>query len=210
MATLEEVLNSIPDIDYLHDRIQFSIDEDLRLIAVPTSGNVIGVVGDKNTNRVNFKMVRYYNGFDMSTFEVRVNYKNVNGDTNYYPVVDVTIEDDYILFTWLVESDMCVEEGTGTFSVRMLKTTEDGTVLQEFNTTTATGKILPTIDAYDKGIESNVDLLNRLKYDVYISVMNSIEANNSDTVSIISKIGSGSSRTSVMDMKIQTCVEVTE
>lgn len=186
MASAEEVLNSIPDLDYLHDRIQFNIDENLRLIAVPSIGNVIGVVGDHNVNRVNFKMPRYYNGFDMSTFKVRVNYENVIGETNYYTVNDLTIEDDYMLFSWLVANHACVSEGTVTFSVRMFKKDND-TIIQEFNTTIASGRILPTIDVYNPGLEEDDNLEDCSK-------------------DIISEVGSGPSLISIMDAKIQECI----
>lgn len=186
MATVEEVLSVLADIDYLHDNIQFVIDENLRIVSVPTNGNVIGVVGDHNVNRVNFKMPRYYNGFDMSTFKVRINYENVIGETNYYTVNDLTIEDDYMLFTWLVANHACVSEGTVTFSVRMFKK-DNNTIIQEFNTTIASGRILPTIDAYNPGLEEDDNL-------------------NDGSKDIISEVGSGSSLTSIMDAKIQECI----
>lgn len=105
MATLDEVIAQISEEDYLHDPIQFIIDSDLRIVSIPGRGVVAGVVGDKNINRINFQMNRYYNGFDMSKFTTRINYINSKKILNYYSVTDMTIEDDLIYFTWLVESD---------------------------------------------------------------------------------------------------------
>ena len=154
MASSEDVIKLLSEDDYLHDPIQFDIDNDLRIVTIPKDGNIIGVVGDKNTNRVNFRMPRYYNGFDMSEFQVRVNYKNVNQKTSYYEVNDLTTavktettDEDKLLFTWLVDSDVCEAQGNVNFSVRMLKTADDGTIIQEFNTTIATGWVLEGLDA---------------------------------------------------------------
>lgn len=58
--------------DYLQDEIQFRIDNDLRTIAIPADGVILGVVGDKNVNHVNFQMPAWYNGFDMSTFRLEL------------------------------------------------------------------------------------------------------------------------------------------
>lgn len=93
MATLEEILADVKD-DHLYDDIQFFIDENLRTITIPNNGVVFGVVGDINVNHINFVMNRYYNGFDMSTFQFKINYLNANGDPNYYDVFDQTLTDD--------------------------------------------------------------------------------------------------------------------
>lgn len=129
------------DIDYLHDEIQFDIDENLRIISIPPKGVVIGVCGDNDTNRVNFRMPRYYNGFDMSLFTVVVNYQNDKERKNYYEVTDLTIEDDYILFTWLVSSDVTYVVGEIPFSVKMVRI-EGNRIKQSFNTSIGKGVIL--------------------------------------------------------------------
>ena len=144
MATLEEVLAEVRD-DYLYDPIQFVIDENLRTISVPSNGVVFGVVEDKNVNYINFQANRYYNGFDMSTFQFRINYVNANGNMNYYDVTDVTLsEDDIIRFTWLLESDVTAYVGNVMFSVQLFKL-NGSEITQNFHTTNATGKVLDGI-----------------------------------------------------------------
>lgn len=82
MATLDEVISKMSEEDYFSDSIQFIIDSDLRIVSIPDRGVVAGVVGDKNVNRINFQMPRYYNGFDMSKFTTKVNYINANSNIN--------------------------------------------------------------------------------------------------------------------------------
>ena len=106
MATLDEVISQMSEEDYFSDQIQFIIDSNLRIVSVPDRGVVAGVVGDKNVNRINFQMPRYYNGFDMSKFKTRINYVNAEGKPNYYTVTDLTIKDDLLIFSWLVDTDV--------------------------------------------------------------------------------------------------------
>lgn len=134
MANLEEVLSNLPKEEYLLDDVQYIIDENLRTIAIPEDGVVLGVVGDKNVNRVNFQMPRYYNGFDMSAFKCRVNYVNANEELNFYDVEDLTIIDDSIYFTWLVDATAAAYIGETTFVVRLYRT-EGVKVVQNFYTT---------------------------------------------------------------------------
>lgn len=144
MASTEEVLSTLLADDYIHSSIQFLIDENMRTVTVPPEGVVLGVTGDKDVNRINFKMVRFYDGLDLSTFQIRINYVNANGDANYYQVTDTTIEDYYILFTWLVSSDAAAYKGTVSFAAR-LYTVEDTIVKESFNSTVATAEVLEGI-----------------------------------------------------------------
>lgn len=169
MATLEDLLEE-NDIDYIHDDITFVIDSDLRIITIPEKGVVAGVVGDKNVNRINFQMVRYYNGFDMSKFLTRVNYVNANGDPNYYNVNDVTVEDDYILFTWLIDRDAVAYVGDLVFAVRMLKVDETGTITNDFNTRNdASLYVFDGLQVEDAVSEDEKkDILEHLKFDMRV------------------------------------------
>lgn len=134
MATLEEVIAQTSEEDYFSDPIQFIIDSDLRIVSIPDRGVVAGVVGDKNVNRINFQMNRYYNGFDMSKFITKINYVNAGGSPNFYLVGDLTIKDEKLIFSWLIDSDVVAYSGTVMFSVNMSITDESGIIKQAFNT----------------------------------------------------------------------------
>lgn len=173
MATLDEVISQMSEEDYLSDPIQFIIDSDLRIVSVPDRGVVAGVVGDKNVNRINFQMPRYYNGFDMSKFKTRINYVNAKENPNYYTVTDLTIDGDLLIFSWLVDADVVAYVGTVAFSVNMVLTGDDGVIEQAFNTSNVEKlKVLEGIQV-DKHIsyEEQVDLISKLEADLtkYIS-----------------------------------------
>lgn len=173
MATLDEVISQMSEEDYFSDQIQFIIDSNLRIVSVPDRGVVAGVVGDKNVNRINFQMPRYYNGFDMSKFKTRINYVNAEGKPNYYTVTDLTIKDDLLIFSWLVDTDVVAYVGTVAFSVNMVLAGDDGVIKQAFNTSNVEKlKALKGIQV-DKYIsyEEQVDLISKLEADLtkYIS-----------------------------------------
>lgn len=152
--------------DYLQDEIQFRIDNDLRTIAIPADGVILGVVGDKNVNHVNFQMPAWYNGFDMSTFQARINFIDAGGNANYYTVTDMTVmtpegtevegtpgENDIIYFTWLVDSYATGYVGQVRFNVRLTKhdTSVNPAVLsQAFNTQINSCQVLEGIQLADE------------------------------------------------------------
>ena len=65
MATVDELLAA--ETTENDDELSFLIDEHLRIITVPERGVVLGVEGDKDVNRVRFRMNRYYHGSDLSS-----------------------------------------------------------------------------------------------------------------------------------------------
>lgn len=165
MMTLDEVISQMSEEDYYNDPIQFVIDSDLRIISIPRRGVVAGVVGDKNVNRVNFQMPRYYNGIDMSKFTTRVNYVNAKSIGNFYMVDDLKVENDSILFTWLIDSDVVAYAGKIIFSINMIMTDEKGMIKQAFNTSNAGSmNVLDGIKVDDHiSPEEQMDILSKLE-----------------------------------------------
>lgn len=190
MATLDEVVAEMLGDDYIHDPIQFVIDSDLRVISIPRNGVIAGVVGDKNVNRVNFQMPRYYNGFDMSKFTTRVNYVNALGNFNYYSVTDLTIEDDLIYFTWLVDSDVVAYAGIVMFAVNMFIADSNGKIIQSFNTSNK--GLLNVLEGLQVNEyvtpEEQEDILTRLEADISKYVDSGIAKIDEKTNESIQKI----------------------
>lgn len=141
MTSIDELIETMSVEDYTNDNIQFIIDEDLRTVTIPSKGVIAGVVGDKNINRINFKMVKNYNGFDMSDFEIRINYKNAIGTMNYFIVNEKTITNDSILFSWIVESDVTNHPGKVEFAVTFISY-NNLIIERRFNTAISTINVL--------------------------------------------------------------------
>ena len=164
MDKLDELFDGMPEPDA---GLDFVIDEDLRVIAVPERGVVLGVEGDKDVNPVRFRINRHYRGTDLSDFNIRINYRSAEDEINYFPVTEKTVADDAIYFVWLVGADTVAAKGTVYFVARFFTAEEDGTIVQEFNTTLGNARTLEglAVDAQadDKQVK---DLLAQLEYDL--------------------------------------------
>ena len=167
MVDLDKQFAEMADTSTEDSAYDFVIDEDLRVIAVPECGVVLGVEGDKDVNRVHFRMNRYYRGTDISDFNIRINYQSAEGEVNYFPVTEKTVADDAIYFVWLVGADTVATKGTVYFVARFFTAEEDGTIVQEFNTTLGNARTLEGLavdaQAEDKPVK---DLLAQLEYDL--------------------------------------------
>lgn len=142
MVDLDKQFAAIADVSEEDTAYDFVIDEDLRVIAVPERGVVLGVEGDKDVNRVRFRMNRNYRGTDLSGFNIRINYRSAEDEINYFPVTEKTVTDDAIYFVWLVGADTVAAKGTVYFVARFFTAEEDGTIVQEFNTTLGNARTL--------------------------------------------------------------------
>ena len=152
MTTVDELFAamSAPKVD----RVILTIDENLRIIDIPNLAIVIGAEGDKDVNRLHFKMDRFYRGTDLMPFMPRINYINAAGKNYYYDATDLTVEDDSLTFSWLIRAQAAEASGTVEFSVCMRQYAEKELVA-EFNTTTASMKCLKSIHRGDAENDSN-------------------------------------------------------
>ena len=142
------------------------INDDLRTMQIPQSITLLGVESDDDVNKILFKMPKEYSGFDLSTFQARINYMNANGDGDIYIVEDLAIDDDptMMTFTWLVGRNACKYKGHTRFIV-CLKLFETGTdeVVKEFNTTVYSLPVLEGLETTEAVEQQNADIIEYLK-----------------------------------------------
>lgn len=112
----------------------FVIDSDLRTIQGPQK-YVLGVFNDQNVQTVHFKCPRYYNGIDLSTFSIKINYMNASQKCDMSLVKNIEIADDYMTFDWLTSKNVFISPGTITFNVCLTKVDDNSNITNEFNTT---------------------------------------------------------------------------
>lgn len=122
------------------------INSDLRTIMSP-SNLLLGVYNDKEVLKIPFKMPRFYDGNDLSTFDIFINYTNAMKMTNFDEASDVVIESDSISFNWVTKRSVFVKEGTVRFTICLKLSDSDGNVTKEFNTTVGYGIVLEGIEA---------------------------------------------------------------
>ena len=148
------------------EEFQFRIDEHLRTIAIPEKGVVAGVEGDLNVNIARFIMTRYYHGRDLSKLNIRINYRNANGQVNYYTVSDATVSGDSIVFSWEFAADVTQYKGNVQFVVYLFSAT-NAVLKQRFFTTLGTLEVLEGLEVDSSiPVSEQTDILLHLKKDL--------------------------------------------
>lgn len=127
-------------------RYAYRIDGDMRVVQVPSDAAVLGVEGDRNTNRVAFFLPREYRGTDLSGFSVQVSYVNAGGELGVYDAGKPTVEADGLSFDWLVEEPVTRYVGAVRFAAKLYQADERGTVLRQYSSTVGTAQCLEGLD----------------------------------------------------------------
>lgn len=142
----------------------FVIDADTRSITPPTSFKNFGVESDENSNRVYFEAPRVVgDNLDLTTLNIRINYQNAKGEKDQYIVDDITVDGDVIHFSWLLSRKATQYSGAIMFIVCAVKTDSDGNIINEWNTTLATGTVLGGLEVDAPDIPENVtDVVSQL------------------------------------------------
>lgn len=167
MATVDEQLAA--ETTESDDELSFLIDEHLRIITVPERGVVLGVEGDKDVNRVRFRMNRYYHGSDLSSFQIRINYQNADGEVNYFTVSEKTVDTDTFSFVWVVAADAVMTKGTVLFVVNCFTTDSSGVVQKAYHTTLGAASVLEGLEVDVEGNQPQiVDFLSKLKNELTV------------------------------------------
>jgi hypothetical protein len=141
------------------------INDDLRTMQIPSSIVLLGVESDDDVNRIPFQMPKEYCGFDLSTFQARINYVNANGTGDIYIVDDLEEDGDdpsLMNFTWLVGRNACAYEGNTKFIVCLKKFDDDQNVVQEFNTTVYSLPVLEGLETTEAVIQQNPDIIEEI------------------------------------------------
>lgn len=113
-----------------------TINPETRIITVPTSKRILGTESDQETNRLYFKCPKVVgDNIDLSLFSLRINYQNAGNKKDQYLVEDVKEEGDNITFSWLLKRSVTAYKGNVKFILCAVKTTEDGIIKNEWNTT---------------------------------------------------------------------------
>lgn len=164
MATADEILNAMQDGTELQaeEGELLIIDNDLRTITIPPEIVNIGVESDDNVKRLHFQMPRQYGEFDLSEFDIRINYLAANNTGDIYVVTDKAVSGDNITFSWLVGRSAFTAQGTVRFIVCLKKTNQEGAVEQEYNTTVATLQALEGIEPSGQIVEDNPEVIESI------------------------------------------------
>ena len=135
------------------------IDTDLRAIVIPPTVKNLGVESDDSVLYLHFRCPRMYGRIDLSQFEIRINYKNANGEPDLAEAKEVAVDDEYINFVWEVGDFALAYKGAVRFSVCMKEPNADPERAKHFNTTPATLPVLEGLETAAQVVEKHPDIL---------------------------------------------------
>ncbi len=160
MIGVEEAISMLGD----DCSAQFLIDNDLRVVSIPPEGVILGVQYDKDVNYVEFVMPRFYKKQDLAGFSVRIIFSNARGEYGYYSVPTVDVNDETLVFSWLLDYNVTLYVGSVRFVVRLYTADQEGMVKQAFDTTPGEASVLEGMTVDESYTPSEVeDILAKLQ-----------------------------------------------
>lgn len=156
MSEAKDLLNGLSEAEYtsysaiapVNDVLL--INAETRTIDVPSTEILFGVETDKDVERKYFRCPRIVgDNIDLSTLQLRVHYQNANGERDKYIAEDVTVDGDYITFSWLLSGKVLKYKGSIQFTIVAVSINQDGTLNKEWNTTLASGTVLEGLEVED-------------------------------------------------------------
>lgn len=136
-----------------------------RVVVVPDRYTVFGVEGDTNVERVKFKFPQIVgDNVDLTTLNLRVNFRNADGKLDKYLVDDVEeAEEGYITFSWVIQDGLTPKKGQISFVVQALKATSEGKFEKKWSTTlNKVGQILEGLEVDEEIAEQNPDIIEAI------------------------------------------------
>lgn len=156
------------------------INNDLRTITIPPSVKNLGVESDDGVLWLHFRMPSMYGDIDLSTFKIRINYMNANGEGDVAIAKNVSVADGFITFSWKIERKAAAFKGYVNFVVCLKNMDMSGVITEEFNTTVAKLPVLKGLETTEQVVQQNPDVLEAI-----LARLDSLETNgmlNSGTV----------------------------
>ena len=157
MTTAMDLLSNCDDV--------LTVDLESRRIAIPDTVKNLGVESDDSVRVLHFQVPRQYCEVDLSTFAIRVNFKNTSGSGGSYDASNLIIEDDLIKFDWIVERPVTARRGDVVFNVCFREIIDDF-VEREFNTAIATLPVLEGLETGEAIVDEYVDVFEQMMDDI--------------------------------------------
>lgn len=141
MSQTEDLLNSLSVTDISTYSADSSVEPHIvigsdRIITVPDSLKRIAVQHDHNVETVTFDCPRYWDGLDMSTMKVYINYMLSNRMKGAYVADNVAVDEtdtNIMHFTWTISRNVTVTNGSISFLVCIKKVDSEGNEENHWN-----------------------------------------------------------------------------
>lgn len=200
MATVDEVLSQMEEESIVEEDVQLcKIDGQSRIIFVPAKYMLLGVESDEHSARIPFKCKKIVgDNVDLSKMQLYVNYKNANEEKDTYIVTDVSVDGEYITFSWILSRKVTAYKGFVKFIVCARKADNEGNIIAEWNTTLAMANVLEGLETDNIEIDEDtkdivlqlINLTNKTIEDKGKEVIESIPDEYTDLVEKVDRIES--------------------
>lgn len=175
--TAEELLLSI-NAQSVESNEKCAIDPETREINIPLTYQILGVESDEKTERIEFECPRIVgDSIDLTQLQLRINYRNANGEKDQYIVDDVTQNGDNVIFSWLLSRKVTAYRGTVSFIVCAVKVSSS-TITNEWNTTLAEAQVL-------EGLEVETPSPSEEQSDVIAQLMQLVQNTSEQAVTAV-------------------------
>ena len=138
MSKAEDLLNSLTEEEegavdtVLSNEPHIVIGLD-RFITVPDQIKKIGVQYDHDIETVTFDCPRFWDGNDLSTMKIYINYMREDGHVGMYLCDIVSIEGDIMHFNWTISGEVTQIKGSISFLVCIKRVDSDGNEERHWN-----------------------------------------------------------------------------
>ena len=138
MSKAEDLLNSLTEeeegavvtVSSNEPHIVVGLD---RFITVPDQIKKIGVQYDHDIETITFDCPRFWDGNDLSTMKIYINYMREDGHVGMYLCDIVSIEDDIMHFNWTISGEVTQIKGSISFLVCIKRVDSDGNEERHWN-----------------------------------------------------------------------------
>lgn len=106
-------------INYEELKAELQVEIDGREVVMPSTENLV-VKRDTMSRGIEFSMPRYYDGVDMSTKIILIQFLNANKEPDCCAAVNVSSNDEYLFFTWIIDGNATAYKGMVTYSIAFI------------------------------------------------------------------------------------------
>lgn len=171
MSQASELLDNLTDEEVAAYSTEVVAEEHIvidsnRNVIVPESLKRIAVQRDHNVKTVTFDCPRYWNGRDLSTMKIFVNYLRSDKYKDSFPCENPVIDesdDSVIHFDWVITENATFADGTLIFLVCAKRVDEFGMLVNHWNSELCTDMYISEgMDCIETIVAENPDLITHL------------------------------------------------
>jgi hypothetical protein len=132
------------------DTINFVVNN--KTINIPVSITDIVVQGDTNSRIITFELNRYFDGVDLSSTTIKINYENSDNLTGSDDVSNIILTEDKIYFDWAIKSELTINSGEVLIAIDCYNTDTDNNVIYRWQTVPLSFNVLENIKVKNDAI----------------------------------------------------------